>query len=106
MLFQKDRNGSIVELGKMHGASGYVAESVPLALFAASKLGLHSFEEILTSLIECGGDTDTNASIAGQVMGAALGANELPSLMLEKLRGMQDWNLILDLTIQASQLSP
>ena len=35
-------------------------------------------------LIACGGDTDTNASMAGQVAGALIGRDRLPEEMIAR----------------------
>lgn len=67
------------------GVSGYVAETVPLALAAARRMENGSFEETLDTLIALGGDTDTIASIAGQIAGARLGLSGLPESLLAKL---------------------
>jgi ADP-ribosyl-[dinitrogen reductase] hydrolase len=76
---------SLAEIAERCGASGYVAESVPLALYAAQKVERLGFEKMLTELIRVGGDTDTNASIAGQISGAYLGIGGLPVMLLAKL---------------------
>lgn len=55
-----------------------MAESVPLALLAAQRVSTTGFQGMLEQVIEAGGDTDTNASIAGQIAGAELGWSELP----------------------------
>jgi ADP-ribosyl-[dinitrogen reductase] hydrolase len=68
----------IAACGKQFGASAYVAESVPLALAAATLAPTHGFEGVLKAVIECGGDTDTNASIFGQICGTGLGLDRLP----------------------------
>jgi ADP-ribosylglycohydrolase len=36
-------------------------------------------------VINCGGDTDTNASIAGQIMGTILGYKKLPKNLITQL---------------------
>lgn len=70
---------SVAEAARRYGASGYVVESVPLALFAARRLGKSlGFAEMLREVIAAGGDTDTNASLAGQIAGTALGWSGLP----------------------------
>lgn len=51
------------------GTSAYVAESVPLALFIAFA-NRTSVESAVLGAIRCGGDTDTIASIAGQLVGS------------------------------------
>jgi ADP-ribosyl-[dinitrogen reductase] hydrolase len=70
---------SLAEAARRYGASGYVVESVPLALFAARRVGGLGFARMLEQLGAAGGDTDTNASIACQVAGAALGLSGLPA---------------------------
>lgn len=61
------------------GSSGYVVETVPLALFAAMRITGPSFESLLGELVAAGGDTDTIGSIAGQVAGARLGFSNIPA---------------------------
>jgi ADP-ribosylglycohydrolase len=73
-------------IGDTWGSSGFVADSVPLAIFAARDLHKRPFAEILERAIGAGGDTDTIASIAGQIAGAALGAAALPSDLVARLR--------------------
>ncbi len=76
-----------------HWASGYVADSVPLALFAVSMLdvapdhpsnlaGSRKFFPLMCQIVRCGGDTDTNASIFGQVVGSLIGPHGLPVQLL------------------------
>jgi ADP-ribosylglycohydrolase len=64
------------------GASGYVVDTVPLALAGAWYMAERSFEGVLDELVDIGGDTDTIASIAGQVAGARGGARALPPRLL------------------------
>ena len=85
--FAKDN--TIQECGKQFGASGYVVDSVPLALAAATFLPRLGFQGVLEAVIECGGDTDTNASIAGQLAGAASGVSELPTDLVSQLEGYE-----------------
>ena len=76
---------SLAEAARRYGASGYVVESVPLALFAAEQVARLGFAGMLEQVIAAGGDTDTNASLAGQVAGTALGFRGLPPELLGKL---------------------
>lgn len=58
------------------GTTGYVADSVPLAILA-----LIRGSDLMVSikqLVQCGGDTDTIASMFGQIFGAAHGIKSLP----------------------------
>ena len=63
--------------GKRFGSSGYVVESVPLAILGASRVGL-GFMRVLEELVMCGGDTDTIASMAGQIMGCVVSRAGIP----------------------------
>jgi ADP-ribosylglycohydrolase len=76
---------SLAEAARRFGASGYVVESVPLALFAARRVAGLGFAGMLEQVIAAGGDTDTNASLAGQVAGTALGFGRLPPELLGRL---------------------
>jgi ADP-ribosylglycohydrolase len=50
------------------GTSGYVAHSVPLAIFIASRAV--DLETAILDAVGCGGDTDTVGSMVGQILGA------------------------------------
>jgi ADP-ribosyl-[dinitrogen reductase] hydrolase len=86
---------NIAEAAALVGCSGHVIESVPFALFAAQKIREMGVKGILSAIIRCGGDTDTNASIAGQVMGAYLGFNHLPSDLLIQFHRLKESAYIL-----------
>jgi len=68
------------------GSSGFVAESVPLAIFAAREIQRLPFTDVVQRAIEAGGDTDTIGSIAGQIAGAAVGFSGLPIALVARLR--------------------
>ncbi|HYV39897.1 MAG TPA: ADP-ribosylglycohydrolase family protein [Gemmataceae bacterium] len=76
---------SLKETAVLYGTSGYVVESVPFALFAAAQVHELGFVGMLEQVIAAGGDTDTNASIAGQVAGTALGFGQLPRELVTRL---------------------
>ena len=73
------------------GNNGYVVNSVPLALFAASKAAETGMQDMFSAIIDAGGDTDTNASIAGQVAGALLGPTKIPAALLQKLQSLPEY---------------
>lgn len=75
----------IVEVAQRFGATGYVVESVPLALYAAQQTKQHGLIPVLEQLIAAGGDTDTNAAIAGQIAGAWLGFAAIPPALIQQL---------------------
>jgi ADP-ribosyl-[dinitrogen reductase] hydrolase len=55
------------------GATGYVVDTVPMALYAAQFISVRPLEDVLAQTISAGGDTDTIASIAGQLAGCVVG---------------------------------
>ncbi|GAB2789863.1 ADP-ribosylglycohydrolase family protein [Hymenobacter latericoloratus] len=67
------------------GNNGYVVNSVPFAIFCATKIFDLGLAGLLQQLIATGGDTDTNASIAGQLAGAVVGLAGIPAGLLSKL---------------------
>jgi ADP-ribosylglycohydrolase len=85
-LHQVDPATAVFNVSRRFGCSGFVAESVPLAIYAAQRIGGIGFVQLLHEVIEAGGDTDTNASIAGQIVGAWLGFAGLPAALCERLK--------------------
>ncbi len=81
---------SLLEIGKM-GNTGYVVNSIPLALTAASQVEKIGIARMYKELIEIGGDTDTNCSIAGQIAGTLLGKKNIPELLLNKLEKLSEY---------------
>jgi len=77
-LLASETNASITDLGIRYGTSGYVADSVPIALVAASRAGDSGFLAALRSVIICGGDTDTTGSLVGQIVGSKVGLSGIP----------------------------
>jgi ADP-ribosyl-[dinitrogen reductase] hydrolase len=73
---------SLEDTANVSGISGWVVETIPLALAAAWHMAEESFPDTLEQLVRIGGDTDTIASIAGQVAGARLGLRGLPTDLL------------------------
>jgi ADP-ribosylglycohydrolase len=76
---------TIAEAAARFGSSGYVVESVPLAIFAARRVDQLGFAGMLEQVVSAGGDTDTNASIAGQLAGVRLGLNGPPAHLVDRL---------------------
>lgn len=79
------KTASIKEIAQSYGNGGYVVESVPFALFATAKSWNQGFESSVQEIISSGGDTDTNASIMGQIAGAKMGKEALPIDMLKQI---------------------
>lgn len=75
------------------GEAGYVVHCVEIAFWCA--LHRPSLEEALIFLAEAGGDTDTNAAVAGALLGARDGEAAIPPRWLDQLgrssvRGVTD----------------
>ncbi len=92
------KNPSISIVGKL-GSDGYVVNSVPLAIYAATQIKHISVTTIFNELIDLGGDTDTNCSIAGQIIGAYIGINRVPDEYLNEIKKIPEYNWI-EMTIQ------
>lgn len=76
---------TIQDCGEQFGTSGYVADSVPLALAAVTYIPQLGFQAVLEGVVECGGDTDTIASITGQIAGTFLGVDNLPPTLVRHI---------------------
>lgn len=81
----------IDEVGSL-GNSGYVVDSVPLALAAANQIANSGLDNMFKSLIKIGGDTDTNCSIAGQIAGCLIGRSNFSFDLTEKLKSLPEYN--------------
>ncbi|KAL2105711.1 hypothetical protein VUR80DRAFT_7008 [Thermomyces stellatus] len=64
--------------------SGYVLDSLAVAVSAL--LDARSLEDVLVDVVGIGGDTDTNAAIAGGLLGARDGEEAVPARWKEKLQ--------------------
>jgi len=73
-------------VARRYGASGYVVEAVPLALLVAARERTRGLEGVLERAVALGGDTDTIASIAGQIVGAS--GVELSHDLLQRIPGI------------------
>jgi len=56
-----------------------------LSTAAARLIERQTFDELLRMVIEAGGDTDTNASMLGQIPGARVGAASISRKIVELL---------------------
>ena len=65
------------EAASRFGASGYVVDTVPLALNFAQYITEEPLSAVLARAITAGGDTDTIASITGQIAGTVVGATSI-----------------------------
>ncbi len=74
-------------LGLTEGVTGYVYHTVPVAVYGWYK-HFGDFEETLSAVLTCGGDTDTVGAIAGALAGAVTGEQGIPS---DWLKGIIEW---------------
>jgi ADP-ribosylglycohydrolase len=87
------KNITISEVAKL-GNNGYVVNSIPFAIYCSTKILEVGLLKMFQSIINTGGDTDTNASIAGQISGTLIGLKEVPLELLSKLQQLQEYNWI------------
>jgi len=69
------------------GEAGYVVHCVEIAFWFAAHD--RSLEDALIYLVQAGGDTDTNAAVAGALLGARYGEVALPPRWVDQLVGAQ-----------------
>lgn len=76
------------------GNDGYVVNSVPLAIAFASRVNEIGLSNMYKQIVEIGGDTDTNCSIAGQIAGTLIGIDNIPKDLINKLKVLDEFNWI------------
>jgi len=86
-------NTTIAEIARL-GNNGYVVNSVPFAIFAASVVLKTGMTSMFQAIIDSGGDTDTNASIAGQIAGALIGKENIPVNLIDQLKLLKQYKRI------------
>jgi len=69
------------------GEAGYVVHCVEIAFWFVTHD--RSLEEALIALAQAGGDTDTNAAVAGALLGARYGDVALPPRWIDQITGVQ-----------------
>jgi ADP-ribosylglycohydrolase len=80
-----------------NSASGYVLESLTIAISAL--FDTRSLVDVLSDIVRIGKDTDTNAAIAGGLLGARDGAAAIPTAWIDKLQFGQEFiSIALELT--------
>src|SRR5213593_2415717 len=86
------------------GGSGYVVHCVEIAFWCA--MHRPSLEAALISLAEAGGDTDTNAAVAGALLGARDGEAGIPPRWLEQLGHARGVSALAERLIAAASPNP
>ena len=71
-------------IGADKGVSGYVNQTVPVAVHAWLSHP-SDYRSAVLAVIRCGGDTDTTAAIVGAIVGAAVGKDGIPADWLSAL---------------------
>jgi ADP-ribosyl-[dinitrogen reductase] hydrolase len=84
-IMRIDSATGLLTLVRRFGNTGYAVESVPLALYGAQRVRATGFQGMLEEVVSAGGDTDSIASMAGQVAGTLLGCKALPAWMVVRL---------------------
>ncbi len=82
------------------GESGYVVHCVEIAFWFATHE--RTLEDALVFLVQAGGDTDTNAALAGALLGARDGEAGIPPRWLEQIEGASGIRSLADRLIGAS----
>jgi ADP-ribosyl-[dinitrogen reductase] hydrolase len=82
------------------GETGYVVHCVEIAFWFATHD--RTLEESLIHLAQAGGDTDTNAAVAGALLGARYGETALPPRWMDQLVGAQGIGKLAEQLVKAT----
>jgi ADP-ribosyl-[dinitrogen reductase] hydrolase len=82
------------EVAGIFGATGHVVDTVPLALYCAQSIMSDPLPAVLALTISVGGDTDTIASIAGQLAGTVVGSAGVPRKLVADIDGSDELGVI------------
>jgi ADP-ribosylglycohydrolase len=83
LIAVRDASFSLAEYAARFATSGYVVDSVPAAILAATRSS--DVLETIEQIVLCGGDTDTIASMFGHIFGASTGADALPLELIDQI---------------------
>src|SRR2546425_8820950 len=86
------------------GEYGFVLHCVEIAFWCA--MHRPSLEDALIFLVEAGGDTDTNASLAGALLGARDGEAGIPPRWLDQLGTAKGVSQLAERLITSASLQP
>ena len=81
---------SAADVASRFGTTGHVVDSVPLALHCAQSIAREALQAVLARTISLGGDTDTIASIAGQIAGTVVGSRGVPNELMADVHGSEE----------------
>jgi ADP-ribosylglycohydrolase len=87
------RSKDDTELRNAIGARCFVLESFPFTIAMVQRHG-HSFEKCLEAIVNQGGDADTNAAMAGAILGAAHGYSSIPMRWRKGLRDRTELDIL------------
>jgi ADP-ribosyl-[dinitrogen reductase] hydrolase len=73
-----------INMGWKRGISGYVYQTVPIAIHAWLSHP-ENYRDAVLAVIKCGGDTDTTAAIVGGIIGSRVGKIGIPTDWLTNL---------------------
>jgi ADP-ribosylglycohydrolase len=73
-----------ISAGMEAGASGYVYQTVPVAIHAWLS-NQDDLREAVITVVQCGGDTDTTAAIVGGIIGCHVGKAGVPDEWMTKM---------------------
>jgi ADP-ribosylglycohydrolase len=71
-------------MGLNQGITGYVYHTVPMVLYAWY-VHFGDFKQTLTSILNCGGDTDTTGAIVGALAGSVTGEQGIPKVWITNI---------------------
>lgn len=71
-----------------HDPGGWTVYTTNLALLAL--LDASDFRSGVETVVRLGGDADTNAAVAGALLGARFGREAIPGSWLEQLEGVEE----------------
>lgn len=78
-------NWTLADVAREIGTSGFTPETIAVAMTLVREMMHYGIEAAIRELNELGGDTDTIGSIAGQMAGTLLGADNLPLHVLSSV---------------------
>lgn len=79
-------------------SDGFVLHTLNAALWCLTNT--HNYQDCVLTAVNLGEDTDTTASVAGALAGAAYGLDTIPTEWIEKMRGRE----LIDMYVSESEL--